>query len=258
MIPINSKTNKWTRPWDGTPDAIYDRDDRFFSVIIKGALAYLTNNIIMYGKPIRHFIFNTGSAYMYVETNGYEYSVTEVTNEDMVYMERPRCVVTMGNINIDTAELTQAFVRGTYERLDESDGQIKGYNAEIQRLPIEITLDLQYVLSTFNESVVLAEELIDKLCFQKYFSVVYLGQVIKCSLEFPRDYQIQVNKIDMSSAEANNRNINISLTLCTSYPAIDEETEVPNSYIMSTFKYKTGTYYEKDGEINDKEETQIG
>ena len=253
MLTVNRKPNKWIRPWDGTPDAIYDRDDRFFSVIVKGALAYLTNNIVMYGKPIKHFIFNTGSAYMYVETNGYKYSVTEVTNEDTIYMERPRCVATLGVISIDTAELTQPFVRGTYERLDQADGQIKGYNAEIQRLPIEVKLDLQYVLSTFNESVTLAEELIDKLCFQKYFSVVYLGQVIKCSLEFPRDYTIQLNKVDMSSAEPNNRNINISLVLCTSYPAVDEETEVPNSYIIGSFGHKTGTFY-GDSEIYDQEE----
>ena len=251
------KENNWIRPWEGQPDAIYDRDDRFFAVIIKGALAFLTNNIIMYGKPIRHFIFNTGSSYMYVETNGYKYKISEVTNEDTIYMERPRCIVNIGDINIDTNELTQAFIRGTYERLDSGDGQIKGYNAEMRRMPVEVQLDLQYVLSTFNESVTLVEELISKMCFQKYFNVVYLGQVIKCSLEFPSNYNIQVNKIDMSSAEANNRTINIQLTLCASYPDIDEKTEVPNSYIIQSFRHKTGTYYEDKKTIYDKEETII-
>lgn len=245
MYTVNKKENKWIRPWDGKPEAIYDRDDRFFSVVIKGALAWLTNNIVMYGKPIRHFILNTGSSYMYVETNGYTYSVTEVTNEDTIYMERPRCIVEITSINADTAELTQPYVRGVYERLDSKDGQIKGYNAEIQRIPIEVQLNLQYVLSTFNESIVLTQELLDKMCFQRYFSIVYLGQVIKCALEFPRDFNININKIDMSSAEANNKTIALPLILSTSYPAIDEDTEMPNSAVISGFHSHIGVYHEK-------------
>lgn len=245
MYTVNRKENKWIRPWDGKPEGIYDRDDRFFSVVVKGALAWLTNNIVMYGKPVRHFILSTGSSYMYVETNGYTYSVTEVTNENMIYMERPRCVVEMNGINADTAELTQPYVRGVYERLDSKDGQIKGYNAEIQRIPIEIQLNLQYVLSTFNETIVLAQELLDKMCFQRYFSIVYLGQVIKCALEFPRDFTMNLNKVDMSSADANNKTLNISLVLSTSYPAIDENTEMPNSAIIAGFTSHIDVYHEE-------------
>lgn len=242
MLTVNRDIKKWIRPWDGTPDGIYERDDRFFSILIKGALAYLTNNIVMYGKPIRHFIFNTGSSYMYVETNGYKYSVTEVTDQDQIYMERPRCVATIGNIGVDTSELTQPYVRGVYERFD--GGEIKGFNAEIKRLPVQMQLNLQYVMSTFNEEIVLIQELLDKLCFQKYFSVVYLGQVIKCSIEFPTDMQMELNKIDMSSSEVNNKTLNISVNICTSYPSIDEATEQPNSAIISKFGYTTDIFYD--------------
>lgn len=242
MLTVNRDVKKWIRPWDGQPDGIYERDDRFFSILVKGALAYLTNNIIMYGKPIRHFIFNTGSSYMYVETNGYKYSVTEVTDQDQIYMERPRCVANIGTIGIDTQELTQPYVRGVYERFD--NGEIKGFNAEIKRLPIQMQLNLQYVLSTFNESITLLQELLDKLCFQKYFSIVYLGQVIKCSIEFPSDLQIELNKIDMSSSDTNNRTINITVNICTSYPSIDEETEQPNSAIIAKFRYNTDVFYD--------------
>lgn len=230
----NKTTSKWVRPWDGTPEGIYDRDDRFFSVLIKGALAYLTNNIVMYGKPIRHFIFSTGSSYMYVETNGYTYSVTEVTDQDQMYMERPRCIAEMGSVSVDTAELTQPFVRGVYERFD--NGEIRGFNAEMRRLPVQVQLDLHYVLSTFNEEITLVQELLDKLCFQRYFSIVYLGQVIKCSIEFPSDMQMELNKVDMSSAETNNKLLNISVNICTNYPVIDEDTEESNANVISSFR----------------------
>ena len=194
---------------------------------------------------------------MYVETNGYKYNVSEVTGEDTIYMERPRCVVELGDIKIDTAELPQPFIRGVYERLDNEDKKIKGYNAEIQRMPIEMTINLQYVLSTFNEGLVLTQEIIDRMCFQRYFSVVYLGQIIKCSIEFPQDFTINMNKIDMSSAEANNKTISFSLNLCTSYPAIDENTEVKNSYVMGTLVHNTGTFYGDNTEVRDEEDHAI-
>lgn len=237
---MTNTTSNWIRPWDGTPDGIYDRDDRFFSILIKGALAYLTNNIVLYGKPVRHFIFNTGSSYMYVETNGYKYSTTEVTDQDQMYMERPRCVAEIGNITIDTAELTQPYVRGVYERYD--DGQIKGFNAEMRRMPVGMDLSLHYVMSTFNESIVLAQEIIDKLAFQRYFSVVYLGQVIRCSIEFPADIQIELNKIDMSSAEVNNKTIDLTLKICSNYPVIDQESEIENSHIIMKFNNDLNVY----------------
>lgn len=245
MLVKNKEENKWLRPWDRQPDYIYNRDDRFLSIAVKGALAWLSNNIVLYGKGIRHFIFNTGSAYMYVETNGYKYSLTEVTDQDMVYMERPRCIVTVGSISCETAELTQPNVRGVYERLDSKDGQIKGYNAEVRRIPLNIQLNLQYVLSTYNEALILTQEILDKMLFQKYFSIVYLGEVVKCSLEFPDNMEININQIDMASAEPNNRVMNISLNLYTSYPAINEKTEVPNSAIISSFK-STIDVYEED------------
>lgn len=249
-------SSKWIRPWDNEyPSDLYNRDDRFFSILVKGALAYLTNTIVLYGKPIRHFIFNTGSSFMYVETNGYEYSISEVTGEEYVYHERPRCVANMGGITINTEELTQPYVRGTYERFNKD--HIEGYNAEIRRLPITMELQLQYVCSTFNEEIVLAQELLDKLVFQKYFSIVYLGQVIQCSIEFPASEQLELNKIDMSSPDNGNKLINVTLNIQTSYPIIDEDTEIPNSHIISGFVSALGCYHESTDMITDKTERTV-
>ena len=74
--------------------------------------------------------------------------------------------------------------------------------------------------------------------------MVYLGQVIKCSIEFPSDLQIELNKIDMSSSDTNNITINITVNICTSYPSIDEETEQPNSAIITKFGYNTDIFYD--------------
>ena len=231
----NRKNKKWLRPWNVKQfNDLYNRDDRFFSVLIKGAIGFLNSHIKMYDKPINHFIFNTGSSYMFVESNGYEFSWNETSGEDSMYMELPRCVVELGNISIPQEELSQSFARGNYERKDEDT--IKGYNAEIKRLPIEMNLSLHYTFSNFNESIVVLQELFDELVFQSYFSIAYLGQIVRCSIEFPNSTQLEIGKIDFSAAEIVQRNINLDVVICTNYPLINQKTEISSNQVISKFK----------------------
>lgn len=230
----------WIRPWNIEKfDNLSNKDERFFSIVTKGALSWLTRNIILYNKPIKHFIYNTGASIMYVETNGYEMSWNETTGEDQIYMSRPRCIVSVGDINIDKGELSQPHIRGIYERevKYDKDIRIQGFNAEIRRIPITIQLNLNYVLSSFNESIVLTEELISKFLFQQYFNVVYLGQNIMCSIELPESFHIETNKIDMTSTETNQKTISCSINLCCNYPRINEKTEMSNDNVIMDFKY---------------------
>ena len=232
---VNRKNKKWLRPWNVKQfNDLYNRDDRFFSVLIKGAIGFLNSHIKMYDKPINHFIFNTGSSYMFVESNGYEFSWNETSGEDSMYMELPRCVVELGNISIPQEELSQSFARGNYERKDEDT--IKGYNAEIKRLPIEMNLSLHYTFSNFNESIVVLQELFDELVFQSYFSIAYLGQIVRCSIEFPNSTQLEIGKIDFSAAEIVQRNINLDVVICTNYPLINQKTEISSNQVISKFK----------------------
>ncbi len=258
MQNLVNKDNKdrWLRPWNLKKfDNLFDRDDRFFSVVIKGALLWLTNNIVLYDERIKHFIFNTGSSYLYIESNGYEYSMNEVSGEDQIYMKMPRCVVSIDNVSVATEELTQPFIRGTYERI--VGNEVVGMNAEMRRLPIEINIKLKYVLSNFNESIVLLEEIISKMIFIKYFKVTYLGQVIQCSLSWPTDQSIEVNKIDMTSSETNQKNIELSLKINTSYPQIDDRTEGRNDNIIGQFRMEQCLHPKSLSEKSSDEEIKI-
>lgn len=250
----NKIKSDWIRPWNVEVfDDLYNRDERFFSILIKGALSFLTRNIILYNKPIKHFIFNTGSGLLYVENNGYEFSWKETTGEDTIYMSRPRCVVSINDISIKTDELTQPHIRGTYERLEEKDNAkiMTGFNAELRRIPVTVNLSLQYVLSNFNEGIVLTEELIDKLVFIKYFNIVYLGQKITCGISIPENFKIEVNKVDYSSTDTSNRLLNLELELTSSYPKINEESEMYNNEIVLTTAQNLSIFKEETTNITD-------
>jgi len=239
MSSLNNLTNKeitkWIRPWNIEKfDDLTTRDERFFAIIYKGLIRWLNTHILMYDKPIKHFIYHTGSTYMYMENNGYEFSLSEITGEDTMYMQLPRCIIEMGNITIEAGDLSNPYVRGTYERMNDNK-EISGYNAEIKRLPIQIAVTLRYFCGTFNESIILLEELINNFIFTQYFNVTYLGNILQCSIEYPGDYAIGLNTVDMASPEPNQKIIEIQLTISTNYPAIDERTEQLNNKIISSF-----------------------
>lgn len=232
----NTAIDKWVRPWDREkPDNLYERDERFFALIMKGVLSFLNKNIILNGESIQHFIFNTGSSYMYLENDGYEFSMSETSGEDQMYMKLPRCICSFGDISVPQEELTAPFVMGMYERVSSISKKMESYSAEMRRLPLEISLSLQYVLSTTNESLILMQELIDKIIFQRYFDITYLGQKLKCSIEFPSNVKFEFNKIDMASAESRQKTINIELKICTNYPIIDVSTEINGKLVISSF-----------------------
>ena len=238
---FNREREPWIRPWNQEKfDDLYNRDERFFSLVVKGLLSWLNRNIVLYNKSINHFIFNTGSSYLYVESNGYEYNVSETTGEDSMYMKLPRCLIEISDINIPMEELSAPFSRGNYER--RSGNQLCGFNAEMRRLPIELTINMKYYLSNFNETIVLLQELIDKLVFQRYFNITYLGKVVQCSIEFPANYNPELNKIDMSSPEPNQRNITFDIKICTNYPLIDARTEIPTDKVISQFGHEVDLY----------------
>lgn len=238
---FNREHEKWIRPWNQKKfDDIYNRDERFFAIIIKGLISWLNRNIVLYDESINHFIFNTGSSYLYMESNGYEYNLSETTGEDTMYMKLPRCLIELADVNIPMEELTSPFSRGNYER--RNGNLITGFNAEIRRLPIELTINLKYYLSNFNETIVLLQEIIDKLVFQRYFNVTYLGQVLQCSVEFPANMNPEINKIDMTSPEPNQRNITLDIKICTNYPLIDTRTEIPTDKVIVRFGQEIDLY----------------
>ena len=107
----NKKEDSWIRPWNTEKfDDLYNRDERFFAILMKGLLSWLNENIVLYNKGINHFIFNTGSSYMYIESNGYQFSLSETSGEDWIYMKMPRCVMNIDSIDIPREELSNPYM----------------------------------------------------------------------------------------------------------------------------------------------------
>jgi hypothetical protein len=232
-------------------------DVRFFAIITKGLLSWLNTNILLYNKSVRHFIISTGTEYLYQEANGYNFSWTDTTGEDMIYNKLPRCVLTWDEIKIITGDLSSPYARGSYERTVQIDGyeQERSYNAEIKLMPIEMPIKCEYVLSNFNEQLILTEELLSEFAFTRYFSVSYMGNKIDCSLEFPTDVNLDKPKITYSSENSQNK-INLSLALKTTFPVINPRTEVYASKTIYTFTHNVDPQINNTDKLSESNNTR--
>lgn len=251
---VNQDKEKWVRPWNITKfDSIYDKDCRFFALVTKGLLSFMSKKLKMYDKPIKHYILSTGTEYLYVEANGYEYSWYHTSGEETLYSVVPRCVVDFGDVSIQRDELSAPFSRGYYER--ESEGMIKSYSAEIRRLPITINFTFHYTLSNFNESIILIEEILNKLIYQKYFSINYLGNQIPCSIEIPDSAKISYNKVDFGTTDKN-KTIDFNIVLRTVYPLINERTEIEATKVIASSILNINPHTEDKFKKLDEDNTQ--
>ena len=71
----------------------------FFADAIKASILFLNDKIKLRDKRVPHFILNTGDDILYRELMNYSYSKTEITDEDFVYNEIPRGIITANDIN---------------------------------------------------------------------------------------------------------------------------------------------------------------
>ena len=86
-------------------------------------------------------------------------------------------------------------------------------------------MNLKYVFSNFNEAIIFVQELFEKILFQRYFQIIYLGQTINCSIEINGDTNINLSELDLSSKDNNYRTMEFEITVASNLPLINEKTE---------------------------------
>jgi hypothetical protein len=114
--------------------------------------------------------------------------------------------------------------------------------AEFRRVPIKLSIGLQYFTDSFRDMLELIQQIITKLSFIRTYNITYMGQSIKCSYKLPEAFSSEY-LMDMDGSTTDNKTRNLSLD-------IEVETNLPvyNPYsVMLADNYITKTY------INDKQ-----
>lgn len=225
--------------WDKlrTGDADINDQQLFFSILYKGLLHQLNQDIKIRGLVVPHIIINTGDDIMYLEAKGQNAALEplEITNENYVYNTIPRCIVTFGSVAILTDQLTSPYTRGVFNY--EADDMIYSFNAEYRRLPLQTTAKLKYYVDSFTDSLQLMQQIMTKLVFIRSFDVTYLGQSIRCSYRIPDTYEPELMlEFDGVTTDSKLRTLEVDLTVETNLPVVYNETIIPGDGVIKHIK----------------------
>lgn len=131
----------------------------------------------------------------------------------------PRGVIQIASMSINSAALTNKFVRGTFNK--EVDGEIKAYSAFLNPIPLTITWDVEIWAGTFVEAMKIVQQTIDTFYKVSIFSVDYTGLRIPCQVGFSQDYNIE-KPVTFSYGEDNKIMVKFSLEMETYQPVFDK------------------------------------
>lgn len=212
----------------------------FFSILIKGLIQQLKKDISIRGEGVPHYILSTGDDTMYLAVKGQDASKEplEITNENFVTSSCPKCLVEPKGINLIPDQLTSPHAQGQFQ-LDH-DNEITSFVAEFRRFPLTLSVDLNYYLSSYTDTLELIQQIITKLSFIRTFSIVYLGQHIKCSYVVPETFDPESNiQIDGTTTDNKDRKVSLSLTIETCLPVYDVRTVIQSDHYIRNIQYKT-------------------
>lgn len=210
----------------------------FFSILSKGLLRKLYNDLSIRKEPIPHIILNTGDDTLYLSVKGQDQSIEplQVSNEDYIYSQIPRCIVSPKGINLLPDQLTTPYTRGVFQY--EDDDNCISFSAEFRRMPLTMSFDLTYYLDSYKDSLDLMQQLITKLSFIQTYNITYMGQTIICSYKIPENLENEFNiNIDGSYSDDKHRKISISLEVETNIPVFNNRSVIQNDHIIKNTSF---------------------
>lgn len=200
----------------------------FIKIAISGLINSLNKSIRIRDKYVKHYITHTGDDIMYLEHKGQDYSIEpfEISNEDYIYMEVPRCTIQINGIDMDTGQLTSPYIQGICQ-YEDSENLIT-LSAEFRRIPLKINIELTYTIDNFTDATMLMQQIISHLAFIRTYPITYMGQSIQCSYKIPTSMQSEyLLEIDGTSTDNKNRTLSLTIELETNMPIYDNKTAIP-------------------------------
>ena len=219
-----------------------NNQELFFSILIKGLMLKLNEDISIRGIPVPHIIVHTGSDALYLERKGYDNSIEplSVSNEDYIYTITPRCIVTPGGIDLIQDQLTNPYTLGQLQY--DSGDNLYNLRAEFRRLPIKLNVDLQYITDSYRDMLELVQQTLTNLAFIRTYYITYMGQSIVCSYRIPEAFSSEhITELDGMTQDNRNQKLSLSIEVETNLPVFEKRTVVnADNYICKGISYING------------------
>lgn len=238
-----------------------NNQDLFFSILIKGLLLRLDDDIKIRNKEVPHFILHTGDDTMYLNFKGYDFSKEPIenTNEEYIYNTIPRCIVNPNNIDILPDQLSSPYLMGTLQYQSKDD--LLGLVGEFRRMPIKLSCDIKYYVDSYTDMLALIQQIVSKLSFVRTYNINYMGQTIVCSYTIPQSFQEEhTMDIDGTTTDNKNKTLSLSIEIETSFPVWNNQTIMSKDKVIvrNNAREDCVKMLEKDGIKNNLNNYEIG
>jgi len=100
----------------------------------------------------------------------------------------PRGVINLSGVNIDTASITNGFVRATYN-VETAEGQMKAFSAYTSSIPLIMTFDVKLRADTLLDTFKIFQSVIQTFYKVYSFNVEFGGMRVPVQVGFPEQYQ---------------------------------------------------------------------
>jgi hypothetical protein len=136
----------------------------------------------------------------------------------------PRGIVNLMGVNIDTASITNGFVRATYNS-EDTEGNMKAYSSYTSSIPLSMTFDVKLRADSLLDTFKIFQSVIQVFYKVFSFSVEFGGMRIPVQVGFPEQYQND-KQIEFSYLSTQKYiETTFSIQVETYYPQKDLETE---------------------------------
>ena len=231
----------------------YNTDDVFNRSVI-GGLLYLLNHEITYKQVWDNnvtedvtvpFAYNFSHAkdQRFAQDN-YTFFGRECFSDKFIdgkFDMVPRFAVTYTGSNIDSANITNRFVRGEYQK--EENGVINSYTAYMYSIPLTMNFDIEGWIDNTITAFKLEQTIRETFYKNRTFNVLYRGLKIPCRVGFPESMTVGEKVVSYSfEQDTQLTKMNFTVAVECYQPCFDESTSLPAASRIERFGFDPNVY----------------
>ena len=153
----------------------------------------------------------------------------------------PRFVMTYTGSQIESSNITNRFVKGTY--MKDENGVLVSYTAFMYSIPLTLNFEFEGWIDTLETAFKIEQEIRNTFYKNQTFNVLYKGMKIGCRAGFPETYTL-ADKTVSYSFESESQLIKMSFSLAVEayQPCFDESQSIQSDKKIEYFGFDPTVY----------------
>jgi len=146
----------------------------------------------------------------------------------------PRFAMTYTGSQIESANITNRFVKGTY--MKEKNGKLTSYTAFLYSIPLNMSFELEGWIDGLETAFKIEQAIRETFYKNQTFNVLYRGMKIGCRVGFPEQYTVGDKTVSYSFEQDSQLiKMNFNLSVEAYQPCFDESIALPSETTIANF-----------------------